>query len=240
MGKVNNTLVFWKAEQMQSLLLLLLGVACYGAGININFDTVASVDCVTRPGSAASNQSFYDFQLPDVNGKTVSFDQFKGKVVMLTNVASFWGMTPYQYPSYNRLQSMFPEDFAILAFPSGQFENQEPGNDDEILNCLKYVRPGSGFEPNFTLLSKSDVNGQNQNPVYQWIFTECVLMPQIPLMHATNLISWTPVTGSDIAWNFEKILIDKTGRPYKRYSYTSLADSPRIIADVKKLIDQKD
>jgi len=110
-----------------------------------------------------------------------------------------------------------------LGFPCAQFENQEPGSSaQEILNCLYYVRPGSGFVANFTLFQKSDVNGASANPVWSWMRQYCSWIPQSYIMNDVQLISWSPITGADTAWNFEKILIDKQGIPYRRYSYTQL------------------
>ena len=57
----------------------------------------------------------------------------------------------------------------VLGFPCAQFDNQEPGNDDEIMNTLKYVRPGNGFVPEFTLFSKLEVNGASTDPLYSWM-----------------------------------------------------------------------
>lgn len=57
----------------------------------------------------------------------------------------------------------------VLGFPSSQFAHQEPGSDAEIMNGLKYVRPGKGFVPNFTLFSKLDVNGAKEDPFYSWV-----------------------------------------------------------------------
>jgi len=87
---------------------------------------------------------------------------------------------------------------------------------------LYYVRPGNGFVANFTLFQKSDVNGGSANPIWAWMRAYCSWIPQSYIMNNVQLISWTPVTGADTAWNFEKILIDKTGIPYRRYSYTQL------------------
>jgi len=137
----------------------------------------------------------------------------------------------------NALVQKFPANkFVVLGFPCGQFENQEAGSNQEILNCLKYVRPGNGFVPNFLLFTKSHVNGADANPIYQWIKTQCVLMPQLALMDDVSLIDWTPATGADIAWNFEKILIDKTGIPFKRYTYT--LDPALLVNDIQLLLDK--
>eukprot|EP01090_Pellita_catalonica_P021592 TRINITY_DN8125_c0_g1_i1.p1 TRINITY_DN8125_c0_g1~~TRINITY_DN8125_c0_g1_i1.p1 ORF type:complete len:132 (-),score=23.31 TRINITY_DN8125_c0_g1_i1:346-741(-) len=113
---------------------------------------------------------------------------------------------------------MFPSstDFAIIGFPCGQFFNQEPGTDSEILNCLKYVRPGQGFVPKFPLFLKGDVNGADTQAIYLWLKGAC---PQpSPTLTSPQFIDWTPVTPADLTWNFEKFLIDKTGKPVRRYS----------------------
>jgi len=109
----------------------------------------------------------------------------------------------------------------ILAFPSGQFYNQEPGTDEEILNCLKYVRPGGGFVPMFPLFKKADVNGQNEQPIYTFLKSSCGDPGNI--MSDRTLISWNPVKSSDLTWNFTKFLITKDGKPYKRYEPEVLA-----------------
>jgi glutathione peroxidase len=126
--------------------------------------------------------------------------------------------------------------FQILAFPCAQFENQEPGSNAEILPTLFYVRPGNAFKPMFPVFEKSSVNGIFTNPVFSYLKSSCSIMPQTNLMDDTQLISWTPVTGSDISWNFEKFLIDKTGKPFKRYTYTSLVTD--LIPDIESLLSQ--
>jgi len=111
--------------------------------------------------------------------------------------------------------------FEILGYPCGQFENQEPGStSQEILNCLTFVRPGAGFYANFTLFVKSHVNGNDANSQWMWMKNLCSWIPQSYIMNDPSYIDWSPVTGADVAWNFEKILIDKTGTLYRRYSYT--------------------
>jgi len=225
--------------RMRGLLLVLFSLMVVDAIIYPSAPRSAddgSIVCSSRPGQT-SNISFYDFVFPDLQGNNVSFQKYKGKVVLMVNVASFWGLTPLNYPSLNSLVQKFPADkFVVLGFPCGQFENQEPGGNDEIMNCLKYVRPGNGFVPNFLLFSKSHVNGADANPIYQWVKTQCVFMPQLPLMDDVSLIDWTPVTGSDIAWNFEKILITKNGTAYKRYTYT--LDPKLLVNDIQLLLSK--
>lgn len=127
--------------------------------------------------------------------------------------------------------------FEVLGFPCGQFENQEPeSTSQEILNTLYYVRPGSGFVSNFTQFEKSHVNGNDANPIWSWMRSLCSWIPQSYIMNNVQLIDWTPVTGSDVAWNFEKVLIDKSGNPYRRYSYA--IDATALIPDIDYLLSQ--
>jgi len=120
------------------------------------------------------------------------------------------------YIQFNQILMKFPQ-LVILGFPCGQFYNQEPGTNAEILDCLKYVRPGGGYVPNFTLFQKTNVNGDPSqiHPVYQYLRGACP--PPAEMIDHLPFISWSPVNIKDITWNFEKFLIDKTGRPFKRY-----------------------
>lgn len=113
----------------------------------------------------------------------------------------------------------------ILAFPCDQFLNQEPGHNDEILDCLKYVRPGGGFVPHFTdtLFQKIKVNGDSppRAPIYAWLTTACG--PASPVIgDPASYILWNPLRPGDITWNFDKFLIGKNGLPIKRYTSDTL------------------
>ena len=97
---------------------------------------------------------------------------------------------------------------------------QENTTDDEILNSLKHVRPGKGFEPKFTVFKKLEVNGENAHPRLKFLRESLPTPSDDPtsLMTDPKLINWSPVCRNDISWNFEKFLIGKDGVPYKRYS----------------------
>lgn len=118
----------------------------------------------------------------------------------------------------NALQDSF-RDFVILGFPCNQFGLQEPGaNGTEILNTLKYVRPGSGFEPKFPILEKVDVNGENEHPVYSYLKAFCP--SPMKVFAPPHRVFYKPQLSSDIRWNFEKFLIDRRGKPVMRYTET--------------------
>ena len=138
----------------------------------------------------------------------------------------------------NELVTKFEDKLVILGFPSNQFGHQENGNGEEILNCLKYVRPGKGFEPKFPLFEKCEVNGKNAHPIFAFLRDRLPLPSDdaVNFMNSPSSIIWEPVTRTDIAWNFEKFLIDPDGKPFKRYS--RYFQTVNIQNDIKMLIEK--
>lgn len=116
------------------------------------------------------------------------------------------------------------------------FLPQENCQNEEILNSLKYVRPGGGFQPTFTLVQKCEVNGQNEHPVFAYLKDKLPYPYDDPfsLMTDPKFIIWSPVRRSDVAWNFEKFLIGPEGEPFRRYSRTF--PTANIEPDIKRLL----
>ncbi|KXJ21412.1 glutathione peroxidase 6 [Exaiptasia diaphana] len=109
-------------------------------------------------------------------------------------------------------------DFEVVAFPCHQFGREEPGdNEYEILHGLKYVRPGHGYEPNFLMMERMDVNGINETEIYTFLKSRCDV-PDGFITDEPRDLFWNLMRNNDISWNFEKFLIDHNGQPYKRYS----------------------
>jgi len=155
----------------------------------------------------------------------------------------------------NALAEKYGDKLNILGFPCNQFGHQTNENNDEFLNTLKHVRPGNGFEPaeTVTLFEKCDVNGANAAPLFKWLKDE-LRMPSggeedtkengmidddalvLPRggFGGTTVVLWSPVARSDIAWNFEKFLVDAEGKAYKRYS--RFFDTNKIADDIEKLL----
>ena len=114
----------------------------------------------------------------------------------------------------------------VLAFPTNQFGHQENSNGQEILNSLKHVRPGNGFVPKCVMMDKVEANGDGEHPVFAWLKRHLPAPADDAdsFMSDPKFIIWNPVRRSDIAWNFEKFLVDRGGQPVHRYSrnfYTS-------------------
>lgn len=119
------------------------------------------------------------------------------------------------------------------------FVFQENGNGEEIYKSLKHVRPGKGFVPAFQLMEKCEVNGKNSHPVFRFLrhWLQFPSDDTTSFMNDPKLITWEPVTRTDIAWNFEKFLITSDGRPYKRYS--NHFQTYNILQDIQFLFGKK-
>jgi len=157
--------------------------------------------------------AFYDLKAELPTGKHYNFEQLKGKVVLVVNVASECGFTP-QYTGLQALNDKYKDQpFQILGFPCNQFGGQEPGSDDQIAElCL--VNHGVTFP----LMKKSEVNGNNVNDVYKYLKNE-----------KAGILGLTR-----IKWNFEKFLIDKDGKVVGRYASTTTPQS--LEATIDKLL----
>jgi len=136
----------------------------------------------------------------------------------------------------NELVELFGDKLQILAFPCNQFGHQENTAESEILNSLKYVRPGNGYEPKFPILGKVEVNGETAHPLFQHLRRSLPTPSDDPssFMKDPKLIIWKPVSRNDISWNFEKFLIKPDGTPFKRYSRNYLTCD--IQTDIKTLV----
>lgn len=141
-------------------------------------------------------------------------------------------------PHYNGLNQLLTQyngkALRVLGMPCNQFGGQEPGGNDEILNTLKYVRPGGGYVPMFPLTQKTLVNGGLVHPIWQGIRASC--MSPTDDLSDSDYPGWSPINVRDAQWNFEKVLFDKNGQPFRRYS-TALLPSA-LIADIEMLLAQ--
>lgn len=143
-------------------------------------------------------QSVHDFTVKDIYGKPVRLNKYKGKVLIIVNVASQCGLTETNYKELNLLnEKYYDRGLRILAFPCNQFNSQEPGSAEEILNFIKEKKV------TFDLFEKIEVNGENANPLWKFL---------------KNKVSGT--LGDFIKWNFSKFIVDKNGIPVERFGPT--------------------
>ncbi len=149
------------------------------------------------------SKSIYDFTVKDINNQDISLSQFKGKVMLIVNVASQCGFTP-QYKGLEEIYESFKGEVVVLGFPCNQFGKQEPGDAEEIKKFCSL-----NYDVKFPLFAKIEVNGSNASPLYQFLKSEK------PGLLGTEAIKW----------NFTKFLVDKNGEIVKRYAPNDTPES---------------
>ena len=157
--------------------------------------------------------SLHSFQARSITGEPIDLSEYKGKVVLIVNVASKCGYTP-QYEGLEALYQDYKErGLTVLGFPCNQFGNQEPGNSVDILTFCS-----TRYKASFPLFEKIDVNGPRAHPLYTWLKEE-----------------QGGVLGTKaIKWNFTKFLVGRDGQAIQRYGSSTTPDELR--ADIEKAL----
>jgi glutathione peroxidase len=173
------------------LILVALGALVF---ISCNFSTVKNLFSKKNAIAMNSSQqdhkgSLYDFTLEDLQGNPVKLADYKGKPVVLINVASKCGFTP-QYADWQKFHEEYGDKVTVLGFPANNFMSQEPGSDEEIAEfCQK------NYGVTFKMFSKVDVKGEAKAPLYKWLSEK-------------SLNGWND---KEPTWNFCKYVVDKDG-----------------------------
>ncbi|MFW5758751.1 MAG: glutathione peroxidase [Bacteroidota bacterium] len=140
--------------------------------------------------------NFYAFNAKDISGKEISMQDFKGKTIVVVNTASKCGFTPQLEGLENLYKKYKDKGLVILGFPCNQFANQEPGDEESIVNgCMV------NYGVTFPMFSKIQVNGKDTHPLFQYLKKEL-----------------SGLLGDRVKWNFTKFVIDKNGQPTKRFA----------------------
>jgi glutathione peroxidase len=156
--------------------------------------------------------SVHEFTLKSIDGKTTPLANYKGKVVMIVNVASRCGYTP-QYTQLEAVYAKYKDQgLVILGFPANNFMGQEPGTDEEIKTFCS-----TKYNVTFPLFSKISVKGDDKAPLYQFLTDKTV----------------NPTTGGEIGWNFTKFLVDRDGKVIQRFDTKTKPDAPEVISAIE-------
>jgi glutathione peroxidase len=160
----------------------------------------------------AAGSGIYNFTLNSIDGKPAPLADYKGKVVLIVNVASQCGFTP----QYSALESVYEkykgQGFVILGFPANNFGAQEPGTNEEIKTfCTRK------YSVTFPMYSKISVKGDDQAPLYAYLTKD----------------TGSGITG-DIKWNFTKFLVDRDGKVVQRFESAVKPDSKEVIEAIEK------
>ncbi len=167
-------------------------------------------------GSSFAASNVYDFTLPSIDGKPMPLADFKGKVILVVNVASKCGYTP-QYTALEALYEKYKDQgFVIVGFPANNFGAQEPGTNAEIKTFCSRT-----YNVTFPMYSKISVKGDDQAPLYKYLTKDTP----------------APISG-DIKWNFTKFLADRNGKVVQRFESAVTPDSPEVTSAVEKLLKQ--
>jgi glutathione peroxidase len=163
-------------------------------------------------GSLFAAGGFYTFTLNSIDGKPAPLADYKGKVILVVNVASQCGYTP----QYSALESIYEKykdrGFVILGFPANNFGAQEPGTNEEIKTfCTRK------YSVTFPIYAKISVKGSDQAPLYAYLTKDT-----------------EPAIRGDIKWNFTKFLIDRNGKVIQRFEPAVTPDSKEVVSAIEK------
>ena len=156
--------------------------------------------------------NIYSINFQDSKEVEKNLEEYKGKYILIVNVASKCGLTP-QYEGLKQIQEVHEKDLQVIGFPCNQFMGQEPGTDEEIQTFCK-----TKYDVNFPVMKKIEVNGSDTHPLYEYLKSEK-----------------TGILTEAIKWNFTKFLVDRNGKVIKRYSPQT--EPSEIEEELKDIIE---
>ncbi len=160
----------------------------------------------------AQMASIYSVQIKDIDGKAINLSDFKGKKILLVNVASECGYTP-QYAELQKLHEQYKNKLVIIGLPCNDFGGQEPGSEDKIKQFCS-----SKYHITFLMASKVNIKSKPISPIYEWL----------------TMKKLNGVEDSNVNWNFNKYLIDENGRYVAHYGSSVKPMSDELIKAINK------
>ncbi len=161
-----------------------------------------------------AEDTVHDFKVKNIKGEDIDLSGYKGKVLLIVNVASKCGATPQYDPLQSVHAKYADKGLVVMGFPANNFGGQEPGSDSEIAEFCT-----SSYSVEFPMFSKVSVKGDDKAPLFTY------------LTSAQN-----PDKQGDIGWNFEKFLIGKDGKLIRRFATRTQPDDAEVIAAIEKAL----
>lgn len=193
---------------MKTLLLLFafISLSCHTAN-----HSETSNEVILNLEDMLMERNFYDFKMKDIDGNEIDFHQYKGKKVLVVNVASKCGYTP-QYAELQELNEKYGDELVILGFPANNFGGQEPGTNEDI---MKFCSENYGIT--FQMFDKISVKGADKHPLYRWLSDK-------------DMNGWND---KEPTWNFCKYFIDENGELKKFFPSSVKPMDEEIIRLIK-------
>ena len=198
---------------MNRLWLLILA-----GGLWMSVTGIQAADEAKKPGDKTAVETPLKGEMKSLKGEKIDLADYRGKVVMIVNTASFCGNTP-QYGDLEQLWKKYGEKgFVVLGFPANEFGKQEPGSDAEIAEfCTK------NYRVSFPMFSKIVVKGEGKAPLYEYLTSK-----------KTN-----PKFSGEITWNFEKFLVGRDGKVAARFKPGMKPQTDQIVRAIETELEKK-
>jgi len=173
----------------------------------------------------------YSIPVQKITGEDATLSEFKGKVLLIVNVASKCGLTP-QYEGLEKLYELYKgQGFVIAGFPANDFKAQEPGTNDEIQSFCKL-----NYGVSFPLYSKITVSGPEKHPLYKALIFDkpkATTVSKFSFREKLNSLGIETNPEPEILWNFEKFLVIREGEVVHRFAPDTQPDAPELVAAIK-------
>lgn len=186
------------------------------AGVFSSMWAAAGLGAVQLPAHLAPKaETIYEFTMKDIDGKDVKLAKYKGKAIMVVNVASQCGNTP-QYKALEALYEKYSKQgFVVLGFPANEFGGQEPGSNAEIKEFCK-----SNYKVTFPMFSKIVVKGAETHELYRWLVAQSG-------------------NNNEVEWNFAKFIVDRHGKVANRFDPRMKPDDKKIVDALETALKAK-